>query len=117
MTADARALEYLTDKGNNPQGCDGVKNEISMGAARIDLDWLRETLGKSHQVDEYLLAVALLAGDSLSAALARVESLQTSRIGADAFLKANNDLDSLAFYQGVSFALARVRQAIKGDPR
>lgn len=43
-------------------------------------------------------------------------NLTPSRIGADTFLTNNPDYDSVAFYQGVGFALARVAATLKADP-
>lgn len=91
-----------------------MQDEISVGAARIDLGWLQELIAQNDvkpNIND--LKTALLALESLNAALGRIEKLETSRIGADDFLS-RNGLDTYSFYQGVSFALAKVHQAILG---
>jgi hypothetical protein len=89
---------------------------LDIGCALIDIDYAREQqLDKGHQLSAEDAALLLRAGESLAAAIRRVQALETSRIGASNFLQAN-ELDNYAFYQGVSFALARVHQVIKEQP-
>jgi hypothetical protein len=59
-------------------------------------------------------AEILRAAQALAAAVERAMALQTSRIGADDFLSQfdGGDFDSYSFYRGVSFALAKVNDAL-----
>lgn len=86
-----------------------------VSAALIDVEYLREKVDAHEPLSAEDLQAAVDAALSLAAALERVNQLQTSRIGADEFLAQFSDspggFDAYAFYQGVSFALARVARA------
>lgn len=82
---------------------------LGVATARADLAWVREHIARLN-VDARM---PLLAGESLAAALDRVLALQTSRIGN---VPRSHDLDPVSFYAGVSYALAKVHQAIEAQP-
>ena len=91
---------------------------LDVGAARIDVEFFRKQI---HLYAPDGLAAAadvrdlITAADSLLAALNRVEALEASRIGADDYLRRNPETNSVDFYAGVSFALAKVRGAIRAE--
>lgn len=66
--------------------------------------------------DDHDRAVAWQVYEPILERLTAVLNLQTSRIGADDFLRQfdGGEIDSYAFYQGVSFALARIRRTLDG---
>ncbi len=95
-----------------------MSEPLDVASALVDVAYVREVVVAGRPAVNYDLQTVLAAAEALAAALERVDALQPGRIGAGAHLAAfdANDIDSYSFYQGVSFALARVRQVIKGGP-
>jgi predicted membrane metal-binding protein len=91
---------------------------LTVGAALADLQAFRNQQDRTGVLTETDAEELLVIADTLAAVLQRVQSLETSRIGAGEYL-ANfdgNDFDAYSFYQGVGFALAKVDQAIRIRP-
>jgi hypothetical protein len=87
-----------------------TENPLSPKVALHDVKWYVENPPSNEYGDAELLAAAA----RLAKAIDDVLSLETSRIGASEYL-ANfdgGDFDNYSFYQGVSFALAKVGQIL-----
>lgn len=79
--------------------------------ALADVKWYAE---HPPSADDEGVQEVLRAAQALAIVIERALALQASRIGADDYIKQFDprDLDSYSFYQGASFALARVRQTL-----
>lgn len=93
---------------------------LTVGEALADLQAFCNQQDRTGVLTETDAEELLVIADTLAAALQRVQSLETSRIGATDFLIGFQDIpggfDTYAFYVGVSFALAKVDQAIRIRP-
>lgn len=92
-------------------------NLPSVPAALSDIEYLETVLAGDWVYADIDPKIALDAARSLAAAIKEIRALQTSRIGADDYLKhfaSDPTHDGPSFYRGVGFALARVNSIIRG---
>lgn len=90
----------------------GDPKALTVPAALSDLKYLKELQNRNNDRDSRADEFEAIA-TAVAAAIKKIESLQSSRIGGSEYVLVNG-LDAYSFYQGVSFALARVGAVIRG---
>lgn len=98
-----------------------MTEHLDVGSALIDLTYYRGLAEAGHTLSTADALGVLAAAEGLAAALDRIEQLVPSRIGAGDFLAGfegtPGGFDDYAFYQGVSFALAKAHALMKDGHR
>lgn len=115
ITLNSISWRIAAALGDVPDGADSIEGDPSEQADRLiaEVERLREESDR-YRVD---MGEADAEAQEFRTAIERVRGLETSRIGADARvaeLVADSSGESVAFYAGVAFALAKVSRALDG---